>query len=91
MLEHLRLPYSLGLTKMKLSPRPFLSTRPAIRDLEAPTNMASAVVKGLEGACSKALIEPTYMDWAKKRKTSIFPRDAKGIGGAKIDTSLQKC
>jgi len=52
--------------------------------------MASAVVKGLDGPCSKALKEPTDMDWAKKRKTSILPRDAQKIGGSKIDTWLQK-
>jgi len=45
---------------------------PAVRGLEAPPKTPPAIVKVLEEACAKAVKDPAYIEWANKRKTTIF-------------------
>lgn len=44
---------------------------PGIRGIEAPPNTPPAIVKVLEEACSKAVKEPGFIEFAKRRKMVI--------------------
>jgi len=44
-----------------------------VRGLQAPPKTPPAIVKVLESACAKAIKEPTYVEWAKKRKMVLKP------------------
>jgi tripartite-type tricarboxylate transporter receptor subunit TctC len=58
---------------------------PGIRGLEAPPNTPPAIVRVLEEACSKAVKEPGYIEFAKKRKMVIHPLNSKEYGKAIAD------
>jgi tripartite-type tricarboxylate transporter receptor subunit TctC len=55
---------------------------PGIRGIEAPPNTPPAIVKVLEEACSKAVKEPGFIDFAKKRKMVIYPLNSQEYGKA---------
>ncbi len=55
---------------------------PGIRGIEAPPNTPPAIVKVLEDACGKAVKEPGYIEFAKKRKMAIHPLNSKEYGKA---------
>jgi tripartite-type tricarboxylate transporter receptor subunit TctC len=46
---------------------------PGTRGLEAPPNTPASIVKVLEEACSKAVQEPAFIEFAKKRRMVIHP------------------
>jgi len=52
---------------------------PGIRGLVAPPNTPTSIVKVLEKACSGAIKEPKYIEWAKNRKMVISPIYAPGF------------
>jgi len=49
---------------------------PALRGVEAPPNTPPSIVKVLEEAFNKAVREPDYIEWAKKRRMVIHPLTA---------------
>lgn len=49
---------------------------PGIRGAEAPPNTPAPIVKVLEEAFSKAVKEPGFVEWAKKRKVVLHPLSA---------------
>ena len=53
-----------------------LTSLPALRGVEAPPHTPPAVVKVLEDAFAKAVTEPAYVEWAKKRLMVIHPLGA---------------
>jgi len=53
---------------------------PAIRGAEAPPHTPSAIVKILEGACSKAVKEPGFIEFAKKRRMVLRSLNAEQFG-----------
>jgi tripartite-type tricarboxylate transporter receptor subunit TctC len=59
---------------------------PAIRGVEAPPHTPPAIVKVLEEAFSKAVKEPEYIEWAKKRQMLLQPLGAQEFGRAVDDT-----
>jgi tripartite-type tricarboxylate transporter receptor subunit TctC len=66
-----------------------VSSFPAIRGVMTPPNTPAPVVKVLEEAFSKAVKDPAYMDWAKRRKMAIEAMDAQGFGKVLMDAYLQ--
>ncbi len=50
-----------------------ITTVPAIRGVHAPPKTPAGVVKVLEDAFRKAISEPEYVQWAKKRQMVIHP------------------
>lgn len=59
---------------------------PAIRGAEAPPQTPAAIVKVLEEAFDKAVKEPQYIDWAKKRKMVLTSMSAQVFGKNLLDT-----
>lgn len=57
-----------------------VSSFPAIRGAMAPPNTPTPIVKVLEEAFSKAVKDPGYIDWAKRRKMAIEAMGAHGFG-----------
>ncbi len=53
-----------------------ITSLPALRGVEAPPRTPASVVKVLEDAFSKAVTEPAYVEWAKKRLMVIHPVSA---------------
>lgn len=53
---------------------------PGVRGIVAPPKTPAAIVKALEEATSKAVKEPAYVDWAKKRKMVIKPLNPQEFG-----------
>jgi tripartite-type tricarboxylate transporter receptor subunit TctC len=53
-----------------------ITSLPAIRGVEAPPHTPPAIVKVLEEAFSKAVKEPEYLEWAKKRQMVLHPLGA---------------
>lgn len=54
-----------------------ITSLPAIRGVQAPPNTPDDIVKILEQAYSKAVKEPSYIEWAKNRKIFLHPLSAK--------------
>lgn len=52
---------------------------PAVRLAEAPPNTPSHIVKILEEAFSKAIKEPDYLEWAKRRLMVIHPMNSQEL------------
>jgi tripartite-type tricarboxylate transporter receptor subunit TctC len=50
-----------------------LTPMPGIRGISAPPNTPAAIVRVLADACSKAVKEPGFIEYAKKRKMTIRP------------------
>jgi tripartite-type tricarboxylate transporter receptor subunit TctC len=46
---------------------------PGIRGLEGPPNTPASIVKVLEEACSKAIKEPAFVEFAKRRRMVLHP------------------
>jgi tripartite-type tricarboxylate transporter receptor subunit TctC len=59
-----------------------ITSIPAIRGVQAPPNTSSSIVKVLEEAFNKAVREPDYIEWAKKRKMVIHPLTAQEFSKA---------
>jgi len=59
-----------------------ITALPAIRGAQAPPNTSPSIVKVLEEAFYKAVREPDYIEWAKKRKMVIHPLNAQEFGKA---------
>jgi len=53
-----------------------ITSLPAIRGVQAPPNTPASIVKIVEEACDKAIKEPAFVDFAKKRKMVIHPLKA---------------
>ncbi len=53
---------------------------PGIRGLVAPPNTPASIVKVFETACTNAIKEPKYVEWAKNRKMVIAPLYAPEFG-----------
>ena len=62
---------------------------PMLRGADGPPNMAPDVVKVLEDAFAKAVKEPEYLAWAKKRMMEIAPLNHKEYGEA-IDSQQKE-
>jgi len=46
---------------------------PGIRGVEAPPKTPASIVKVLEEACSKAIKEPAFIEFAKRRQMVLHP------------------
>ncbi len=57
-----------------------ITSIPATRCAMAPPNTPASVAKVLEEAFSKAVKEPGYIEWAKKRKMVIHTNNAQEVG-----------
>jgi tripartite-type tricarboxylate transporter receptor subunit TctC len=63
-----------------------ITSIPAIRGAEAPPQTPAAIVKVLEEAFDKAVKEPQYIEWAKKRKMVLTSMSAQAFGKNLLDT-----
>jgi tripartite-type tricarboxylate transporter receptor subunit TctC len=63
-----------------------ITALPAIRGAEAPPQTPVAIVKVLEEAFGKAVKEPQYVDWAKKRKMVLHSMSAEVFGKNLMNT-----
>lgn len=63
-----------------------ITAMPATRVAMAPPNTPAGIVKILEEAFSKAVKEPGYVEWAKKRKMVIHTNSAQELGKMVRDT-----
>jgi len=63
-----------------------ITSLPAIRGVEAPPRTPAAIVKVLEDALSKAVKEPAYIEWAKKRQMVLHPLSAQEFGKVVAET-----
>lgn len=59
---------------------------PVVRGVHAPPRTPDAVVKVLESGFSKAVKDPGFIDWAKKRKMIPYNLTAKQFGKLVLDT-----
>lgn len=66
-----------------------ISSFPAIRGTMAPPNTPADIVKVLEEAFEKAIKEPAYMEWAKKRKMVIHHLNSQEFGKVLMETYPQ--
>ena len=66
-----------------------ITSLPATRGVEAPPQTPPAIVKVLEEAFNKALKEPAFVEWSKKRKTVLFPLSAQAFGKALMEAYPQ--
>ncbi|MDI6756371.1 MAG: tripartite tricarboxylate transporter substrate binding protein [Thermodesulfobacteriota bacterium] len=57
-----------------------ITSLPAIRGVQAPPNTPASIVKVLEEACSKAIKDPAFVEFAKNRKMVIHPLQAQEFG-----------
>ncbi len=53
---------------------------PGIRGIEAPPRTPAQIVKIIEEAAAKAVKEPGFLDWAKKKKVVLHPLNAQEFG-----------
>jgi len=53
---------------------------PGIRGIVAPPNTPASIVNVFEQACTKAIKEPKYIEWANNRKIVILPLNAPEFG-----------
>jgi len=53
---------------------------PGIRGMFVPPKTPPAIVKALEEACSKAIKDPTLIEWAKKRSVTLQPVSSQEFG-----------
>jgi tripartite-type tricarboxylate transporter receptor subunit TctC len=44
-----------------------------VRGVQAPPKTPPAIVKTLQDACAKAILDPAYIEWAKKRQMTMKP------------------
>jgi tripartite-type tricarboxylate transporter receptor subunit TctC len=58
----------------------------ALRGVEAPPKTPASIVKILEGAFGKAVKDPGFMEFAKKRKMILSPMDAQEFSKAVTET-----
>ena len=63
-----------------------ITSIPAIRGAEAPPQTPADIVKVLEEAFDKAVKEPQYIEWAKKRKMVLRSMSAQVFGKNLLDT-----
>lgn len=63
-----------------------ITSLPAIRGVQAPPNTPASIVKVLEEACSKAINEPAFIEFAKKRKMVLHPLSAQEFSKVVSDT-----
>ena len=63
-----------------------LTPLPGIRGISAPPNTPPAIVRVLADACSKAVKEPGFVEYAKKRKMTIRPLTGAQYGQIMEDT-----
>lgn len=56
-----------------------LTEIPAIRLAEAPPNTPLNIIKILEEAFAKAIKEPAYLEWAKRRLMVIHPMNSEEL------------
>ena len=62
-----------------------LTSLPALRGVEAPPRTPAPIVATLEAAFHKAVAEPAYVEWAKKRLMVIHPLGASEFASAVKD------
>lgn len=63
-----------------------ITSVPALRGVELPPKAPAAIVKVLEDAFAKAVREPDYVAWAKKRQMVIHPLTALEFGRVVAET-----
>ncbi|MFB3887301.1 MAG: tripartite tricarboxylate transporter substrate binding protein [Thermodesulfobacteriota bacterium] len=63
-----------------------ITSLPAIRGAEAPPNTPPAVVKILEEAFAKAVKEPGFVEWAKRRKMVLHSLTGQEFAKVLLDT-----
>jgi tripartite-type tricarboxylate transporter receptor subunit TctC len=63
-----------------------IASVPAVRGVEAPPRTPPATVRTLEDAFAKAVREPEYVEWARKRQMIIHPLGAEEFGRLVAET-----
>jgi len=66
-----------------------IPSMPALRGAEAPPNTPPAIVKVLEAGFQKAVKDPAFIEWAKKRKMVLRSFPSQEFGKILLDTYPQ--
>lgn len=66
-----------------------IPSMPALRGAETPPNTSPAIVKILEAGFEKAVKDPAFVDWAKKRKMVLRSFTSREFGKILLDTYPQ--
>jgi len=66
-----------------------ITSMPALRGAEAPPNTPPAIVRVLEDAFGKAVKDPNFIEWAKKRKMVLRSYNAHEFGKVLMDAYPQ--
>ena len=66
-----------------------IPSMPALRGAEAPPNTPPAIVKVLEAGFQKAVKDPAFIEWAKKRKMVLRSIPSQEFGKILLDTYPQ--
>jgi tripartite-type tricarboxylate transporter receptor subunit TctC len=66
-----------------------IPSMPALRGAETPPRTPAAIVKVLENGFSKAVNDPAFIDWAKKRRMVLRSFNAQAFGKGLTDSYAQ--